>query len=126
MPVKFCIQNVFKSLLKCGMHFVYKCGIPFAYKCGINFVYIQIFCIHFVHKSLSKCRIHFVYIQTFCIHFVYISSDLQKVYIINIMYTICIQNSYRMYMQRTVCRMDSSQKNKLCSNQVKLRFCNFS
>ena len=126
MPVKFCIQNVFKSLLKFGMHFVYKCGIPFAYKCGINFVYIQIFCIHFVHKSLSKCRIHFVYIQTFCIHFVYISSDLQKVYIINIMYTICIQNSYRMYIQRTVCRMDSSQKNKLCSNQVKLRFCNFS
>ena len=34
-------------------------------------------------------------IQTFCIHFVYLSSDLQNVYIINIMYTIYIQNSYK-------------------------------
>ena len=40
------------------------------------------------------------------IHFVYISSDLQKVYIINILCTICIQNSYRMYVQIIVCRMD--------------------
>ena len=29
-------------------------------------------------------------IETFCKHFVYINSDVQKVYIINIMNTICI------------------------------------
>ena len=45
-------------------------------------------------------------IQTFCIHFVYINSDLLKAYIINIMYTICIQNSYEMYIQIIICRMD--------------------
>ena len=33
----------------------------------------------------------------FCIHFVYINSDLQKVYIVRTMYTICIQNSHKMY-----------------------------
>ena len=45
-------------------------------------------------------------IQTFCIHFSYISSDLQKVYIINIMYKIGMQDSYRMYIQIIACRMD--------------------
>ena len=30
--------------------------------------------------------------QTFCIHFVYIISDLQKVYIVDIMYTICVHD----------------------------------
>ena len=34
-------------------------------------------------------------LQTFFIHFLYINSDLQKVYITNIMYAICIHN----YMQ---------------------------
>ena len=38
-------------------------------------------------------------IQTLCIHFVYINSDLQNVHITKIMYSICIQNSYRMYLQ---------------------------
>ena len=36
-------------------------------------------------------------IQTFRIYFVYINSDLQKVCIINIMYTMCMQNSYKIY-----------------------------
>ena len=49
---------------------------------------------------------HISYI--FFIHFVYISSDLQKVYIIKIMYTIYIQNSYRMYIQIIVFKMDPS------------------
>ena len=37
-------------------------------------------------------------IQTFRIYFVYINSDLQKVYIINIMYTMCMQNSCKIYL----------------------------
>ena len=36
-------------------------------------------------------------LYTFCIQFVYINSDLQKVYIIRTMYTVCIQNSYQMH-----------------------------
>ena len=43
--------------------------------------------------------------NSFCIHFVYISSDLLKAYNIN-MYTICIQNPYKMHIQIIVCRMD--------------------
>ena len=72
-----CIHSVYKSLLKCEIHFVYK---------------------HYVYILYTKCIQKFVEIwnrfciQTFCIHFVYISSDLQKAYIINIMYTIRIQN----------------------------------
>ena len=46
--------------------------------------------------------------DTFWIHFLYINFDLQKVYIINIMYTICIQNLYRMYTKINACRMNSS------------------
>ena len=72
ISAKFFKQNVYKSLSKCEMHFVYK-----------HFVFIlYTFCIENVYKSLSK----------YGIHFVYINSDLQKVYIINIMYTICIHN----------------------------------
>ena len=52
-----------------------------------------------VYKSLLKCRIHFVYIA-------YISSDAKELYIINVMYTIYIQNSYRMYIQIIVYRMN--------------------
>ena len=91
MPTKFCIQYVYKSLSKCGIHFVYK-----------HFVYsLYTFYIQNVYKNLSKYGIHFVYK-----HFVYINSVLQKVYSINIMYTVYIQNSYRMYIQIIVCRMD--------------------
>ena len=52
---------------------------------------IKTFCIQNVYKVLSKCGIQF-YAKTFCIHFIYINSDVQKVYIINIMYIISIQN----------------------------------
>ena len=38
------------------------------------------FCIQNVYISLSRCGVHFVYIN----------SDLQKVYIIKIVYTTCI------------------------------------
>ena len=44
--------------------------------------------------------------DAFYIHIVYINSDLQKVYMNKSMYTICIQNSYRMYIQIIVCKMD--------------------
>ena len=46
-------------------------------------------------------------IQTFYIHFVYINSDVHKVYIINIMYKICIQKPYTMCIQIIVCRIDA-------------------
>ena len=62
------------------------------------------FCIQNIYKSLSKCGIHFA-----CKHFVYILYTLilvlEKVYITKTVYTICIQNSYRMYIQIIVCRM---------------------
>ena len=83
-PPKFCIQNVYKSLSKCGIHFVYK---------------------HFVQILYTKVCRNMEYIlytnilYIFCIHFVYISSDLLKADIINIMYT-------KMYIQIIVCRMD--------------------
>ena len=46
--------------------------------------------------------------------FVFINFDLQ-VSIIQVMYTICIQNSYRMYIQIIVCKMDPSFQNILTS-----------
>ena len=45
--------------------------------------------------------------DTFCIYFAYINSDLQKVCKIIIMYIIFIQNSYRIYIQIIVCKMDN-------------------
>ena len=45
-------------------------------------------------------------IQTFCMHFAYINSDLQKVYTMKILHTIYIQNSFRMYIQIIVYKMD--------------------
>ena len=92
-----CIQNLYHISTNFCLNFVYKTKrtMPANFyrqnvykslsKCGINFVY----------KSLSKCGINLVYI------FLYINSDLQKVCIINIMYTISIQNSYRMYTEWT-------------------------
>ena len=63
------------------------------------------FCIQNICKRLSKCGIHFA-----CKHFVYILYTLilllQKVYITKTVYTICIQNSYRMYIQIIVCKID--------------------
>ena len=44
MPAKFCIQNLYKSLLKCGIHFVYE-----------HFVYI-------LYTSILMYKIHtFIY-----------------------------------------------------------------
>ena len=110
MLAKFCIQNVYKKLSKCSKHFVY---IHFAYIWKQMFLElqdtfcIQTFCIHFVYILHTKCIQKFVEMwYTFCIHFVYINSDLQKAYIIIIMYRICRQNLYKMNIQITVCRMD--------------------
>ena len=72
-----------------------------------NILYTNIlytFCINFVYKKYRKGGIRFA-MQTSCMYFVYNNSDLQKVYIINIICTICIQNSYRMHIQIIVCRM---------------------
>ena len=80
-----CIQNVSHILTNFCIHFVYKIKRIMAAK----------FCKQIVYKGLLKCGIHFVYI-------VYISSDLQKVYIIRTMCTICIQNSYKMYTNNCI------------------------
>ena len=84
MPAQFCIQNVCKSLSKCSIHFVYT---------------------HFIIYILYTkfCRNVGYILYTFCIH----NSDLQKACIMNIMYNIFMQNSYKTYIQITVCRMDS-------------------
>ena len=90
MPAKFCIQSLYKSLSKCGIHFVYK---------------------HFLNILYTKCIQKFVEIwdtfciQTFCIHFVYINSDLQKVYIMNIIY---IQFVYKIH---TECHTNNCMQN---------------
>ena len=77
------MQDVSHILTNFCLYFVYQIKRIMAAK----------ICIRNVYKKLSKCRIHFVYIlYIFCVHF-----DLQKVYIIRTMYTICIQNTYRMY-----------------------------
>ena len=78
------------------------------------------FCIHFAYKIKRTMTTNCVYqmyakvcrnvgyilytniLYTFCIH----QFDLQKVYIIKIIYTIYIQNSYRMYVQIIVCKRD--------------------
>ena len=92
-----CIQNIY--------HISTNICIPFVYKIKRNMP--AKFCI----QKYTKCIQKFVEMwytfctQTFCTHFVYINSELQKVYLINIMHTICIQNSYRMYIQIIVCRM---------------------
>ena len=86
--------------------FVYILYIKSKELCQLNFVY-KIYtnvCLnleHFVYKHFAyilytKCVQKFVEMwdtfcmQTFCINFVYTSFDLQKVYIINIMHTVCI------------------------------------
>ena len=86
-PPKFCIQNVYKSLSKCGIHFVYKHSVQILYtKVCRNMEYIlytniflyilYTFCIQNVYKSLSKCEIRFVYK-----HFVYILSTSILIYL---------------------------------------------
>ena len=70
-----------------------KC-IPYFDKIFVHILYTkpkELCLLNFVEMWYTFC------IQTFCIHFVYINSDLLKAYIINILYTICIQNLYKMY-----------------------------
>ena len=87
------------------------CQLNFAYEMYIN-VCRNVVYILYTNILYISCIQKFVKIwdtfciQTFCIHFVCINSDVPQTYIINIMYTICIQNSYKMYLQIIVCRMD--------------------
>ena len=80
-PPKFCIQNVYKSLSKCGIHFVYKHFVQILYsKVCRNMEYIlytnilYIFCIRFVYKMYTKvCRnvgyvLYTNILYTFCLH----------------------------------------------------------
>ena len=72
MPAKFCIQNVYKSLSKCGINFVYKHFVYILYtKVCRNVGYIlysnilytfsiATFCIQNAYKRLSKVGTHFV------------------------------------------------------------------
>ena len=52
-------------------------------------------------------------IQTYCFVAIHVDCivtlyfDQQKAYIINIMYTVCVKHSYKMYIQIIVCRMAS-------------------
>ena len=116
---------------KLCIHFVYKNCTRFIQLMHIQKVYCisANFCMHFAYKIYTKvcwnvgcilytkilytfCIEKFVKmwdtfcIQILCIHFAYINSDVQKVYITTTMYTICIQNLHRMYMQVIVCRTD--------------------
>ena len=69
---------------------------------------IQIFCIYFVYILYAKCKQKFVEmwdtfcIQTFSIHFVYISFDVQKVYIINIIYNLCKKFTLNVYANNCI------------------------
>ena len=94
-----CIQNVYKMYTTFRQTFVYILYTKSKELCPL-ILYAK--CIQkFVDMWYTFC------IQIFWIHFVYISSDLHRVYIINIMIAICIQNSYKMYKQVIVCRMDA-------------------
>ena len=123
MPAKFCIQNVYKSLLKCGIHFVYKHFVYILYakvcrnvgyvlytnilstlrlsKCEIDFV-----CIHFLHVLYTKCMQKVVemwdtfVIQTFCIHFVHIlyTKYIQKIVEMWDRFCICTNILYTLYI----------------------------
>ena len=73
LPAKFCMQNVHRSLPKCGIHFVEK---------RVVWILYTKFCRNVRYISYRNI------LYTFCIHIVYINSDPGKVYIINIMYAI--------------------------------------
>ena len=87
---KLCLLNfVYKMYTK-----VFRNGIHSVCKHSVYILYT--FCIQNLEKFVDMWNT--CCIQTFRIYFVYINSDLQKVYIINIMYTMCMQNSYRIYL----------------------------
>ena len=66
-----------------------------------TFVYILHTKLKELWQLYTKC---IGYWDTFCIHVVCNNSDLQKVCIIKVMYTICIQK--RIYIQIIVCKRD--------------------
>ena len=111
MPSNFCIQNVYKSLSKCGIHFIYKHFLYILYiKVCRNVGYIlytnilYIFCIHFVCKMYTKVcwNVGYICIQTFSIHFVYTSFDVEKVYIINIIYNLYKKFTLNVYANNCI------------------------
>ena len=75
-PAKFCIQSVYKSLSKCGIHFVYKHFLYILYTkvCPTMGYILYTFCIHFEYKMYTNvCRnVRYVLytniLCTFCIH----------------------------------------------------------
>ena len=100
----FCIQKLYK-MYTTDVYKMYKKCIPHFDK------HLYTFCILYkIKKTMAPkfCIQKFVEMwDTFCIHFVYINSDLQKMYTIKIMYhTICIQNSYIIYTEIIVYKMD--------------------
>ena len=116
---KLCIDFIYKNCIRCiqlmhiqkvycistnfWMHFVYKIYTKVCRNVGC-ILYTKIlytFCIQKFLEIWDKFCM-----ETFCINFAYIRSDVQKVYITNIMYTTCIQNLHRMYRQVIVCRTD--------------------
>ena len=104
---KSCVHFVYKNCTRCIQLMYTKC-IQDAYEMyptfRQTFVYIlytklkELWQLKFVNKMYTKVCRHVVYILHIpCIQFLYISSDLQKGYIIRTMYTICIQNTYKIY-----------------------------
>ena len=74
-----------------------------------TFIYIlyaklkELWQLRFVYKMYTKVFQNMGYILcTSCIHFGYINSDLQKVHIVKTMYTICVQNTYKMYINNCI------------------------
>ena len=83
-----CIQDIYKMYPTFRKTFVYILHTKLKELWQLKFVYR-------IYKK--ACRNVGYFLDTFCIHFVHMNSDLGKVYIIRIMYTICIQNTYKMY-----------------------------
>ena len=101
-PAKFCIQSVYKSLSKCGIHFVYKHFLYILYtKVCPNMGYIlYTFCIHFEYKMYTNvCRnVRYVLytniLCTFCIHQFWSTESLHHKHYVYNFYTKIIQNVY--------------------------------
>ena len=92
------IEIVCKTYSTFGQTFIYILYIKLKEQWQLNFIY----------KMFTDICWDVGYIlYIFCIHFAYINSDLQKVCKIIIMYIIFIQNSYRIYIQIIVCKMDN-------------------
>ena len=64
LPAEFCIQNIYKSLSKCGIHFGYKHFVYLHFAVQLHFVYkmytkvCQNVGYIFIQISLLKCGIH--------------------------------------------------------------------